>query len=45
MEVKYEQIENGLIIERGNLHEGIYFYRIIATTMGTIAEGSVVIGN
>jgi hypothetical protein len=45
MDVKFEQIENGLVIERGNLPEGIYFYRITEGQKGTIAEGSIVIGN
>lgn len=45
MDVSYEQTENGLVIERGNLPAGIYFYRISQFERGTIAEGSVVIGN
>jgi hypothetical protein len=45
MDVKYEQVENGLIVERGNLPDGIYFYRINVHERGTIAEGSFVIGN
>jgi hypothetical protein len=45
MDVTYSQTENGIVIERGNLPAGIYFYRISEAERGTIAEGSVVIGN
>jgi hypothetical protein len=45
MDVTYSQTENGIVIERGNLPSGIYFYRITEAARGTIAEGSVVIGN
>ena len=45
MDVTYSQTENGIVIERGNLPAGIYFYRFSEAERGTIAEGSVVIGN
>jgi hypothetical protein len=45
MDVSYKQTENGIVIERGNLPQGIYFYHILQAERGTIAEGSVVIGN
>lgn len=45
MDVTYSQTENGIVLERGDLPAGIYFYRISDAAKGTIAEGSVVIGN
>ena len=45
MDVTYSRTENGIVIERGNLAQGIYFYRISEAERGTIAEGSVVICN
>ncbi len=45
MNVATQQTENGIVIERGDLPQGIYFYRISQAERGTIAEGSVVIGN
>ncbi len=45
MNVTYTQTQNGIVIERGNLPTGIYFYRISEAERGTIAEGSMVIGN
>ncbi len=45
MNVTTQQTKNGLVLERGNLPAGIYFYRISEAGRGTQAEGSVVIGN
>ncbi len=43
--VSYWQNKNGIVIERGTLPAGIYFYRIVQPSRGTIAEGSLVIRN
>jgi hypothetical protein len=43
--VATEQTENGILLDRGNLPAAIYFYRITEAERGTVAEGSVVIGN
>ncbi|HET6400141.1 MAG TPA: T9SS type A sorting domain-containing protein [Candidatus Kapabacteria bacterium] len=42
-EVSYHQNQNGLVIERGSLPAGIYFYSVSQGLRGTIEQGSVVI--
>ncbi len=43
--IAYHQTQDGLVLERGSLPAGIYFYGITSLSGGTIAKGSLVIRN
>jgi hypothetical protein len=45
MTVSYSQTADGILLERGALLAGIYFYRISKGEDGTVAQGSIVVTN